>query len=94
MQLHTPADIVGTGAAIKLSTVAGVNFCKWFQVSAVSVATLARVGDSNVSATRGIPILPTAGSFCPPTFDQLDPYDLTNTWVYLDLNDTASLCYA
>ena len=92
MKIYTLADITGTGAVVPLSATS--QLCKWFQVTAVSVAVLARMGDSNTSAARGIPILPNGGQFSPPIAAPLDTYDISQCYVYLANGDAVSVAYA
>jgi hypothetical protein len=92
MQIYTLADITGTGARVALSATS--QPCKWFQVTAVSIASQARMGDINVTSSRGIPILPAGGQFSPPIAAPLDLYDLSNCYIYLANGDSVSVAYA
>ena len=92
MQPITVADVTGDGARHTLASALGVTQCKWFQVSAVSVAsTPARVGDADVSSSEGFPIGSGGGVFAPPIALAMDLYDLTK-WYYIAANsDTLAI---
>jgi hypothetical protein len=93
----TPADAVGTGAPVALSTILGVKKCKWFQVIGTSISAVpGRLGDSGVSLDvvspvsvgRGIPI---GGQFAPPIALAMEFYDLTAWFLIMTIGDTASV---
>ncbi len=100
MQLLTPADITGDGAAHTLASVTGLNCtkCKWFQFTGISIAdsaTPGRLGDANVSLTdRGITIPAGGGQFSPPIALMSDLYDLEKIYYILAVDDTAQLAVA
>ncbi len=84
----TSADVTGDGAAHTLASVLGVTQCKWFQVSAVTIAsTAARVGDADVALTsEGFPIGGGGGVFAPPIALPMSFYDLTQ-WYFIAANN-------
>lgn len=81
---NTPADVTGDAAIHTLASVLGVTKCKWFQVTAVSIAsTAARVGNVSIAlGTQGIPVASGGGVFAPPIALAMDFYDLTK-WYYI-----------
>ena len=105
MQLITPIDIVGDGLVHTLASVAGIDACKWFQFTGISIADSsipARLGDANVAldvvspATRGrgITIPQGGGQFCPPIALMSDRYDLTKICFVIPVDDVAQLAGA
>ncbi len=70
-----------------LFSVLGIRQCKWFQVSAVSIAsTAARVGDASIAlTTQGIPIGSGGGVFAPPIAADGTGYDLEE-WCFIAAN--------
>lgn len=100
MQPYTPVDYTGTGAAVTLASVLGVNQCKWFQVVGTSITGVpGRVGDAGVSLDvvsplvlgRGFPIASGGGQFSPPIAFATDSYDLAQWYIVLTTGDTASV---
>lgn len=96
----TPVDYTGTGSAVALSAILGVNACKWFQVIGTSIAGVpGRVGDAGValdvasplSLGRGFPIFASGGQFVPPIALAMEFYDLTSWYIVLTNGDTASV---
>lgn len=89
---HVPVDYTGTGAAVTLASILGVNKCKWFQVNAVSVGgTAVRLGDKNVSATQGFQVGSTQTQFAPPIAFVADLYDLTAWYILVQSGDTVTV---
>lgn len=99
MQIVTLPDITGTGALQSAATVFGLTSqpCKWLQVTVVSNASNAmiRLGDSGISATRGIPL--GAGTlvsqFAPQISEDLRNYDLKDLYFLIPSGDKLSLAY-
>ena len=103
MSPHSAADTVGTGAAVALSTILGVDQCKWFQIIGTSITGVpGRVGSSAVSLDvlspvvlgRGAPIYANGGQFSPPIAMAMDFYDLTQWFLIMTIGDTASVICA
>lgn len=94
MVLYSLPDIVGTGAKVALSATS--QPCKYWQITATSVASQARVGGIEVSSTRGIPIGPgfNSGQFATPIAEASSRYDLADQYVYLAEGDVVSVAYA
>jgi hypothetical protein len=92
MKIYTLPDITGTGATVPLSITS--QPCKFWQVTAVSIASGARLGDSLTTANRGIPIGPSGGQFSPPIAAPLDLYDLSEQYAYVANGDVISVAYA
>ena len=92
MKVYTPADVSGDGVAHTLASLFGINSAKWVQGAAVSVgSTAARIGDSNVSTSRGIPIPAGGGQLLPPIAEISSFYDLTLLYYLVQTGDTVSL---
>lgn len=100
---YTPTDYVGTGAAVTLASILGVNQCKWFQVTATNITGVpARVGDSGVALDvasplvlgRGFPVAAGGGQFAPPIAHMTDMYDLTTWYIIATTGDTVSVSCA
>lgn len=92
MQILVPATLTGTGVALTVASAAGVNSAKWFQLTGVTIAAAAsRIGDANVSATRGYPLTAGGGQFFPPVARANAFYDLTQIYFDLAIGDTANL---
>ena len=92
MKVYTPADVTGDGAAHTLASLFGITAAKWVNGVAVSVAsTAARVGDVNVSASRGIPIPAGGGQLVPPIAEISSFYDLNLLYYLVQVGDTVSL---
>ncbi len=96
MTPKTAADITGDGAIHSLADILGIKQCKWFQVSAVTVAsTAARVGDANIAlSTQGFPIGSGGGVFAPPIAVGTTGYDLEQWYVIAASNDKLSVACA
>jgi hypothetical protein len=97
MQLYTPADVTGDGAAHTLASIPGApQLCKWFQVTGINIgAQSLRIGDAGVSATRGTPVGPGGAQFSPPvSFVAMEFYDLNAIYFLLATGDTMSLTCA
>lgn len=55
-----------TGAVQNIGAlVPGLTKCKWVSFFNTAAAAM-RVGDANISATRGVPLAATTGSYSPP----------------------------
>ncbi len=91
----TPADVVGDGHQHKLSTILGIDQCKWFCVSGVSIGgTAGQLGDSTIEASGGGIQILTGPIIIPPIALEMSFYDLTKWYLKLALNDTASVAAA
>lgn len=91
MKVYTPADVTGDGVAHTFASLFGINSAKWIQGNAVSIAsTAARIGDSNVSSTRGIPVPAGGGDLVPPIAEISSFYDLTLIYYLVQSNDHVS----
>ncbi len=96
MTPKTAADHTGDAAIHTLASILGIKQCKWFQVSAVSIATTAaRVGDANIALnTQGFPIASGGGVFAPPIAAGTTGYDLEAWYVIAASNDKLSIACA
>ena len=96
MSPKTAADHTGDGAIHSLYSILGIRQCKWFQVSAVTIAsTAARVGDSDIAmSSRGIPIVSGGGVFAPPIAADGTVYDLETWYVIAANSDKLSIAAA
>lgn len=92
MRPHIAADLTGDNAAHLLSTLLGINQCRWFQVSGVTIASApARVGDSSAASGVGVPVTASV-FFQTPTNSMLDElYDLTGWYVWAATSDKVSV---
>ncbi len=91
----TPADVTGDGHQHQLSTILGIDQCKWFCVSGVSIgSTAGQVGDSTIEASGGGVQILTGQFVFPPIALAMGFYDLTQWYIKLALNDTASVAAA
>ncbi len=95
MQPITPADVVGDGHQHKLSTILGIDKCKWFCVSGVDINNPAgQVGDSTIEALGGGVQILLGPLVFPPIALGMEFYDLTQWYIKLALNDIASVAAA
>jgi hypothetical protein len=104
MKIQAFDDITGDAAKHQLITllqvggvaVSQVNWrVKWWHIVMKTSSCTTRVGDSNVSATNGIPIgTPNNGqvAFVDSAFTEL--YDLADVWVIIKSGDVASVARA
>lgn len=92
MAWHTLADITiaATNTAQALSATDIV--CNYFQINGITVASSVRVGDSNVGAARGAPILASGAQFSPPLANT-NAYNLKYVYVSGTVNDVVSVLY-
>ncbi len=93
MQIYDAADVAGDGAIHTISSALGnLKYAKWFQVQAVSVgAVAARVGSSNISATRGAVCAAGGSLFYPTVAEMTNYYDLTKIYYLVQSGDTVSI---
>ena len=104
MKIQAFDDITGDGAKHQLITllkVGGVAVSqtnwrvKWWQIVMKTSSGTTRVGDSNVSATNGIPIgSPNNGQCAPVDSAFTELYDLSDVWVIIKSGDVASVARA
>jgi hypothetical protein len=97
-------DITGDGLKHQLITllkVGGVLVTqtnwqvKWWQIVMLTSSGTTRVGDSNVSATNGIPIgTPNNGQFAPVDSAWTELYDLATVYVIIKSGDVACVSRA
>jgi hypothetical protein len=95
--VHTLADITGTGAAVALASSRIV--ANWIQftipitqASGVTTNTaMVRVGDKNVTASRGTAV-PTSGMLFPPIADG-QYLDLSQVFAFIANNDKLQVTY-
>jgi hypothetical protein len=97
----SPADITGTSAAVSLGS---SGIARWVLIKSAdtnattncstSVTTgCVHVGDSNVSSTRGLVLLPGATMFYPFAHG-LPGYDLTKLYVYAVTGEKVTVLWA
>jgi hypothetical protein len=92
MQLHSVADVTMTGSAVQLSTT--VQLVKWFTVTGVTISSAAaRLGDSAVTTTRGIPIAANGVFTSPAIATESEVYDLSQVYAIGTNNDKLSVVY-
>lgn len=87
----TVPDITGDAANHAVST----GTARWIQfVAPAANAANVRVGDSNISSTRGIPIPPGGSMFLPESPDLGLGYDLANVFYRATTGDIVSIAWA
>jgi len=93
----TIADISGDGAIHQIAATGGAS---WIQfVAPVSNANAARVGDANITTSRGVPIAAGGALFFPPLAadtrnDQTDRrYALSTVYYLVQSGDKLSITY-
>jgi hypothetical protein len=99
MKISAFDDIVGDGAKHQLITLLKVGgvavsqanwLVKWWQIVMLSSTGISRVGDSNVSATNGIPIgTVNNAQFAPPVSEGTENYPLDTVYVIIRSGDVA-----
>ncbi len=91
MRVYTIEDITGDGGAHQVSASSGE--AKWVQFVAGGTGTV-RVGDSNVSATRGLPVPSGGGMFLPMDGSEVaSRYSLNQVYYFAPLGATLSITY-
>ena len=101
MKVQTFDDITGDGAKhqlVALLSVGGAPIVqsnwttKWWQAVMLSSTGTTRIGDSNVSATNGIPIgTPNNGQFAPIDSKFTELYELSDVYVIIKSGDVMSV---
>ncbi len=91
MAIQTLADVTITATAAKLSATSVK--ANWVLVYGQSLAGAARIGDSNVSTTRGGIIAATNGSLLLPSVGNTNCYDLSAIYIVGTANDKAAIIY-
>lgn len=93
----TAAEVTGTAAAVQISSSGNA---RWIQVIAPSTnSAVIRCGDSNVSATRGLPIAAGGGFMFPgmpfnPNLNSMQNYySLANVYCYIANGDKADFAW-
>ena len=90
MQLYTIADITPGGFATPLSATS----VKAVWINLFASGTTIRVGDSSVSATRGVPVSTTGSPTQIPRCDfNQGGYDLSKVYVFGTGGDKVSITY-
>ena len=97
MTVKTLPDIAGDNAVHQLSTT--VVYAKWVQFSASGGASAPRVGDSNVSSSRGLAVPSATAATSPPVdfpipSDPLESYTLNELYAYVPTGTTLTITYA
>ncbi len=97
MAFHTPPDITGDGAVHNLQDLATANgygnnlTYRGLQLIVTGSGTC-RIGDSNTSSARGLPIAAGAGMFY-PYFGQFALNALGSVYLYVPVGATASVAW-
>jgi len=94
MQITSVVDFTGDGTAHPLSDYAGIVAATWFQLTYVTGSGTARIGDKNITSTRGIPIAAGNAQFAPPVAQAYNPYELEKIYVLVTTGDKVSLGFA
>ncbi len=94
MKVHTLPDITCDGNPNPVS--AESQLCRWFQVTAVSIAsTPARVGDEHTTTARGVPVS-VGNPFIawPSDASETELFDLKDVFTAGASNDKLSVVFA
>ena len=100
-RVNTVAEITGSNAAVQINT---TGSAVWVAImanatnsttncSTTSMSACPRVGDSSVSATRGVPLLPGASGFYPVPLPN-PGYSLAQLYVYIPTGDKINVLWA
>jgi hypothetical protein len=100
-RVNTVAEITGSNAAVQINT---TGSAVWVTImanatnattncSTSSMSACPRVGDSSVSATRGIPLLPGTSGFYPVPLPN-SGYSLAQLYVYIPNGDKINVLWA
>jgi hypothetical protein len=89
--IHTLDDVTLSATATALSATS--IKATWVQVQGVTITGTARIGDSNITSTRGATILSAGGSQFLPSHGNANMYDLSTIYVLGTLNDKVSVLY-
>ena len=92
MALKTLPDQVLTAAPVALSTGASIR-AAWVQVQANSLNGAARIGDRNITASRGGIIASGGDAQFGPTLGNANAYDLSDIYVLGTPGDTVAILY-
>lgn len=93
MIIKSPAAVTGDGAKHALSSISGApTQCKWF-IAYLTTGTSARIGDANVSSTRGAPFSATIPFEAPPIALAMEFYDLTQIFYFVGSSDVADFVF-
>ncbi len=101
-RITAPAEMTGTGAAVQLNA---SEVARWIQFvaplsnstthcSVTDISACPRVGDVNVSATRGIPLAPGAGYLLPPLPSGQPGYSTAQVYVWIATGDKVDVSWA
>ena len=89
--LITIPEITGDGSVHAVSVTDNARFVQ-FVVPSTNAST-ARIGDSNTSSTRGVPMAPGSG-FATPVLPIGSYYTLTNFYYYVANGDKLDIVYS
>ncbi len=89
--MNTLADIVGAGTVVGLGAAPGTR-ATWLQF-VVSGGGTVRIGDSDTTSTRGLPV-DAGGAFMAPYRGNLQWYPLDGIRIYVPVGATVSVIYA
>lgn len=93
MQLHSLPDITLTSSAATPLT-AALAAANWIQITLISSTSGIRIGDSLVSASRGIPVVDGGGQFLPQNeADVASRYDMSQVFVAGTSGDVLAVNY-
>ncbi len=88
--IHSLPDITASGSATALSTTS--QKANWVSIQGKQVATTARTGDKNISATQGA-LITGSGYFFAPTASNTNQYDLRDIYTLGTAGDVFSVVY-
>lgn len=88
--ITTPADLTGNGAAQQMTAITCTG--RWVQfVAPASNSAIVRVGDSNTSASRGLPMAAGSGLLLPPATNVNYIYSPSALYFYAANGDKLSV---
>lgn len=86
------ADITGTGAAVALQ--ASSTRARWVQIVCLTGnSAVVRVGDSSVTASRGIAVAAGSGFMFPIQQSTNQYYDVSTLYAYIGSNDKVTIIW-
>ena|ERR1035437_782621 len=96
MKVHSLPDITIASTGVPQAVLAvGHQRCKWYQIQGLAVSAVARMGDSDVSLTRGLFFIQGGAQFSPEIAeDALNSYDLADVFAVGTAGDVLAVNYA
>lgn len=89
--IHTLADVTVTATPTALSATS--VRAAWVQIQAISISAEIRIGDQNITTTRGSKLLSALDAQFFPALGVCNSYDLSTIYIVGTQNDTVSVLY-